>query len=259
MSLDTLQRTINAEINTVLRTSEKILEAHQLSVAYGHNKVIHEIDFQVKAGEIVILMGPNGAGKSTVLKALFGLVPHTHGEIHLFGSRLNPQPHLMVERGISFVPQGNTIFSTLTIEENLLMGAFMEKDQMKIFDRLEEIYRFFPMLERKRFQSAFAMSGGERQILSLARALMTNPRLLMLDEPSLGLAPKIVQEVFEKIREINQAFGTAVVIVEHNLKTLLKIAHRGYILVAGKIMVEGPVEKLSHSDALERAFFGELS
>lgn len=235
-----------------------ILECHKLSVSYGHNKVITDVDFQVKAGEIVILMGPNGAGKSTLLKALFGLVPHAQGEVHLNGVRLNPKPHRMVEQGVSFVPQGNTIFSGMSIEENLLMGAFLEKDRQKVEDRLKEIYRFFPMLERKRWQSAFAMSGGERQILALARALMTSPKLLMLDEPSVGLAPKIVQEVFGKIQEINKAFGTAVVIVEHNLKSLLKIAHRGYILVAGKIMVEGPIEKVSQSKVLEKAFFGEL-
>jgi len=236
-----------------------ILEATDLSVAYGHNKVVHEIDFHVKEGEIVILMGPNGAGKSTILKALFGLIPHSHGEIKVFGTRLNPQPHKMVEQGISFVPQGNTIFSNMSIEENLKMGAFLEGNQFAMEDRLAEIYSFFPVLERKRKQSAFEMSGGERQILALARALMTSPKLLMLDEPSIGLAPKIVAEVFDKIQEINEAFGTATVIVEHNLKTLLKIAHRGYILVAGRIAVEGSVDKVASSDALEKAFFGELS
>ncbi|MDP3975946.1 MAG: ABC transporter ATP-binding protein [bacterium] len=235
-----------------------LLEAQQLSVSYGQNKVVHEVNFHVKDGEIVILMGPNGAGKSTVLRALFGLVPHTHGEVELNGKRLHPRPHKMVEGGVSFVPQGNTIFSNMSIEENLLMGAFHEEEQLKVEERLEEVFQFFPMLARKRQQSAFAMSGGERQILALARALMTSPRLLMLDEPSIGLAPKIVQEVFDKIKEINQVFGTAVVVVEHNLKTLLQIAHRGYILVAGKIMLEGPVEKLRDSDVLEKAFFGEL-
>jgi ABC-type branched-subunit amino acid transport system ATPase component len=234
-----------------------ILEAKSLSVAYGNTKVIHEIDFKVAEGEIVILMGPNGAGKSTVLKALFGLIP-SHGHISVFGKSLKPSPDKMVERGIAFVPQGNTIFSNMTIEENLLMGAYLESSEFKRDDRLEEVYDFFPVLKRKRFDSAFAMSGGERQILALARALMINPKLLMLDEPSIGLAPKIVQEVFEKIQHINEHFGTATVIVEHNLKTLLKIAHRGYILVAGKVAVEGPVDKVAQSDVLEKAFFGEL-
>jgi branched-chain amino acid transport system ATP-binding protein len=235
-----------------------ILEATSLSVSYGHNKVVHEIDFHVKEGEIVILMGPNGAGKSTVLKALFGLIDHQHGEIHVDGKRLDPKPHRMVKRGVSFVPQGNTIFSNMTIEENLLMGAFHEKDKAKIDSRLDEVLKFFPVLRRKRYDSAFAMSGGERQILSLARALMVNPKLLMLDEPSLGLAPQIVKEVFDRIRDINEAFGTSVIVVEHNLKSLLKIAHRGYILVQGKIVVEGSVDKVAKSNVLAKAFFGEL-
>jgi ABC-type branched-subunit amino acid transport system ATPase component len=216
------------------------------------------VNFHVKEGEIVILMGPNGAGKSTLLKALFGLVPHQHGEIYLFGKRTHPKPDQMVCDGVSFVPQGHHIFSNMTIEENLRMGGFFE-EELVVRERLEEVLKFFPVLERKRHQSAFATSGVERQILALARALMTSPKLLMLDEPSLGLAPKIVQEVFEKIREINQVFGTAVVIVEHNLKSLLKIAHRGVILVAGKVMIEGQVEKVSESKVLEKAFFGELS
>lgn len=236
-----------------------ILQAKSLSVAYGQTKVIHEIDFSVKEGEIVILMGPNGAGKSTVLKALFGLIPHTGGQISVADKRINPSPERMVERGIAFVPQGNTIFSNMTIEENLLMGAYLESSEFNREDRLAEIYDFFPVLKRKRFDSAFAMSGGERQILALARALMINPKLLMLDEPSIGLAPKIVQEVFEKIQHINEHFGTATVIVEHNLKSLLKIAHRGVILVAGKVAVEGPVEKVAQSAVLEKAFFGELA
>lgn len=243
-----------------------ILEAEKLSVAYpasggagGANEVVHEIDFRVKEGEIVILMGPNGAGKSTILKSLFGLIPHCHGEIHLHGKRINPKPYKMVQKGVSFVPQTDTIFSNMSIDENLRMGAFLSDDKNAVEERLSELYKFFPMLSRKRMQSAFAMSGGERQILALARSLMTSPKLLMLDEPSVGLAPKIVSEVFDKIKEINETFGMAVVIVEHNLKTLLKIAHRGYILVAGKIMVEGSVEKVTESGVLEKAFFGELS
>lgn len=235
-----------------------ILEAKSLSVSYGANQVIHDIDLEVKAGEILLLMGPNGAGKSTVLKALFGLIP-SHGKVLVEGKSLRPGPAKMVERGIAFVPQGNTIFSNMTIEENLLMGAYLQGSEFDREDRLAEIYDFFPVLKRKRFDSAYAMSGGERQILALARALMINPKLLMLDEPSIGLAPKIVQEVFEKIAEVNERFGTATVIVEHNLKSLLKIAHRGIILVAGQVAVEGPVEKVAQSEVLEKAFFGELS
>ena len=236
----------------------KLLTVQNLSVSYGHNKIIHDIDFGVDEKEIVILMGPNGAGKSTVLKALFGLIP-CQGRLELMGKKMVPTPEKMVAAGVSFVPQGNTIFSNMTIEENLRMGAFHEKNPITVAERLEEVIAYFPVLKRKRYESAFAMSGGERQILALARALMTSPKLLMLDEPSIGLAPKIVEEVFDKIQMINQEFGTATVIVEHNLKSLLKIAHRGVILAQGKIAVEGPVEKVAQSDVLEKAFFGELA
>lgn len=236
-----------------------LFTATNWSVAYGNNKVVHNIDFHVNQGEILLLMGPNGAGKSTVLKSLFGLIPHSSGSMSFNGVRMNPRPDKMVRAGASFVPQGNTIFSNMTIEENLLMGAFLATDKLKVQERLEEVIDVFPVLKRKRYQSAFAMSGGERQILALARALMTSPRLMMLDEPSIGLAPMIVQEVFEKIRMVNERFGTAVVIVEHNLKSLLKIAHRGYILVQGKIAIEGSAQELTRSDVLEKAFFGELA
>ncbi|MDF2379769.1 MAG: ABC transporter ATP-binding protein [Candidatus Gracilibacteria bacterium] len=236
-----------------------LLAVTNWSVSYGVNKIIHNIDFHIEEGEILLLMGPNGAGKSTVLKSVFGLTPHGSGEMIYNGQSLKPSPDLMVKTGVSFVPQGNTIFSNMTIEENLRMGAYHEVNPVTVEERLEEVISFFPVLKRKRSESAFAMSGGERQILALARALMTSPKLLMLDEPSIGLAPKIVQEVFEKIQMINEEFGTAVVIVEHNLKSLLKIAHRGYILVQGKIAVEGPVEKVAQSDVLEKAFFGELA
>lgn len=236
-----------------------LLQATHLSLYYGHQKVIHDLDFRVNAGEIVILMGPNGAGKSTVLKALFGLIPHQSGEIEWQGKRIYPKPHRMVEEGVSFVPQGNTIFPTMTIDENLRMGAFGSDDPNETEDRLAEVYQFFPVLERKRWVLANAMSGGERQILALGRALMTSPKLLLLDEPSIGLAPKIVSEVFDKIRDINAKFGTAIVVVEHNLRSLLKIAHRGYILVAGKMMLEGTVAEVSQSKVLEKAFFGELA
>ena len=238
--------------------SQILLKASGFSVSYGHNKVVHEVDFSIQEREIVILMGPNGAGKSTLLKALFGLLDHQSGEVQLFGKRINPRPFFMVERGVSFVPQGNSIFESMTIEENLLMGAFCEKNRSRVNERLEEVLSVFPVLQRKRYSLAFAMSGGERQILSLARALMTRPKLLMFDEPSLGLAPKVVKDVFDKIKEVKEIFGTAVVVVEHNLKSLLKVAHRGYIMVGGRIMVHGSIDRVAGSEMLAKAFFGEL-
>lgn len=239
--------------------NESLLQVRNLDVHFGSTKVIHGVDFDVHKGEILILMGPNGAGKTVLLKSIFGLFEKSEGSVKFDGHIIHPAPHKMVEAGMSFVGQGKRIFPSMTVEENLRMGAFLWKDKKMIQKRIEELIHFFPVLKRKFKILAYNMSGGEQQILSLARAMMMNPKLLVLDEPSIGLAPKIVQDVFEKIAEINKTFGTSIVIVEHNLKSLLHIAHRGYILAEGKIILEGPVEKLSHSSVLEKVFFGELA
>lgn len=235
------------------------MQVRHLDVHFGPTKVIHDIDFDVRKGEILIVMGPNGAGKTVLLKAIFGLFEKSAGEVEFDDKIIHPLPHKMVEAGMSFVGQGNRIFPSMTIEDNLRMGAFLWNDKKMVDKRIDELLHFFPHLKKKFKMLAFNMSGGEQQILSLARALIMNPKLLILDEPSIGLAPKIVQDVFEKISEINKSFGTSIVIVEHNLKSLLHIAHRGYILVKGKIAMEGPVESLSDSKTLEKVFFGELA
>lgn len=243
-----------------MKKSQKILlEGKNLTVGYGKFHVLKNVDFTVYENEILILMGPNGAGKSTVLKALFGIIPHSTGHITFEGKTIKPTPRKMVQKGISFVSQSERIFPNLSIKENLLLGAITIKDKKEIEERLKEILKFFPILKNKLTQRAFSLSGGERQILSVGRALMTNPKLLILDEPSLGLAPKIVKEVFEKIKGINAHFGTSILIVEHNLKSLLTVAHRGYILAEGKILLEGPIKKLATSEILEKVFFGELA
>lgn len=239
--------------------TDLLLQARKLDVHFGPTKVLHEVDFEIRQGEILILMGPNGAGKTVLLKTVFGLYEKTLGEIEFDGKIIHPTPVKMVEAGMSFVGQGKRIFPSMTIQDNLKMGAFLWKDKKMIDERIEELITFFPVLKKKFKLLAFSMSGGEQQILSLARALMMNPKLLMLDEPSIGLAPKVVQDVFEKIAEINKTFGTSILIVEHNLKSLLNVAHRGYILVKGEIAMEGPVEKLSDSKTLEKVFFGELA
>lgn len=236
-----------------------ILQAKHLTVDYGHTRAIDDVNFYVNENEILILMGPNGAGKSTVLKSMFGIAPLSKGEIFLYGKSIKPNPRSMIKHKIVYVSQEHRVFSQMTVEENLRMGLFMENDKNIIQERLESVLSFFPVLKKKYKDIAFNMSGGEQQILSLGRALMQEPRVLMLDEPSIGLAPKIVQEVFEKIAHINQTFGTSIIIVEHNLKSLMKIAHRGYILAEGKVLVEGDMEKISKSDMLEKVFFGELA
>lgn len=236
-----------------------LLQVTNLEVHFGHTKILHGVDFHVNEGEVLILMGPNGAGKTVLLKSLFGLFEKSAGKVVFDGSVIHPSPQKMVRAGMSFVGQGKRVFPSMTIEDNLKMGAFLWNDKKKIESRIEELIQFFPILKKKFKQSASQMSGGEQQILSLARALMMNPKLLVLDEPSIGLAPKIVQSVFEKIAEVNQQFGTSIVIVEHNLKSLLNIAHRGYILAKGKVILEGSIDKLSHSSVLEKVFFGELA
>ncbi len=238
---------------------EPLLQVAGLNVHFGPTPVLRDVSLKVQKGEILILMGPNGAGKTVLLKSVFGLFSKSSGEIIFDGHAVHPEPSAMVERGMAFVGQGKRIFPSLTIEENLRMGAFAWVDRRRIEKRTEELTAFFPVLKKKFRTQAFHMSGGEQQILSLARALMTSPKLLMLDEPSIGLAPKIVHDVFEKIAEINKIFGTSIVIVEHNLKSLLAIAHRGYILAEGKIALEGPVKDLANSKTLEKVFFGELA
>ncbi|PIZ72089.1 ABC transporter ATP-binding protein [Candidatus Peregrinibacteria bacterium CG_4_10_14_0_2_um_filter_43_11] len=238
--------------------SQSLLQVRGLSVQFGHNKIIHGVDFEVRDGEILILMGPNGAGKTVLLKAIFGLFEKLSGTVEFDGKIIHPSPVAMVKAGMSFVGQGKRVFSSMTIEENLRMGAFLWTDKKMINQRIDELVDFFPILKKKFRTLAYNMSGGEQQILSLARALMMNPKLLICDEPSIGLAPKIVQQVFEKIEEVNKVFGTSIVIVEHNLKSLLKVAHRGYIIAQGKMVMEGSVETLADSKNLEKVFFGEL-
>lgn len=239
--------------------NKSLLKVAGLDVHFGLNKIIQGVNLEVKAGEILILMGPNGAGKTVLLKSIFGLYEKSAGRVEFDGRVIHPSPHKMVKAGMSFVGQGKRIFPSMTIEENLKMGAFLWNDKKMVQFRMEELLDFFPVLNKKRKQLAYQMSGGEQQILSLARALMMNPKSLILDEPSIGLAPKVVQSVFEKIAEINKAFGTSIVIVEHNLKSLLHIAHRGYILAKGKIILQGSVDQLSDSAVLEKVFFGEMA
>jgi len=236
-----------------------ILEAHELTTFYGENKVLDRLSFALFSEEILILMGANGAGKSTLLKALFGIVPLTHGSVTWQGNKLRLTPGKLVQQGMGFVPQDNRIFPEMDVRENILLGAFFLRDKVLIAERLEEVLRLFPKIRAKLKLKAHALSGGERQMLALARALMTEPQILFLDEPSVGLAPKLVGEVFAKIQEINAKLHTAIIIVEHNLKSLLPIAHRAMILANGKIVRSGKPEELLHSKVVEEVFFGKLA
>ncbi len=238
--------------------TETLLQIRDGKVRYGELTVLDGVSLTLDEGEIVALMGPNGAGKSTILKAIFGLAPLSGGRILWNNHSFTPVAHQVVRRGISFVPQGRRVFSGLSVEENLEIGGAIIKDKERLKQATEEVMRMFPILRQKRKAPSGTLSGGQQQMLALARGLMTDPKVLLLDEPSLGLAPKVVKEIFAKMREINQNRKTAILVVEHNITSLLQIAHRAYVLDKGKIVVTDTAKNLQGSDVLEKVFLGTL-
>lgn len=238
---------------------EILLQLHNVSVHYGGVRALDGVDVSLDEGEIVALMGPNGAGKSTILKTIFGLTPIHSGKVLWHEKEIKPVSYEVAQRGISFVPQGRRVFSHLTIEENLEIGGFIVSDKKELKRRIAEVMETFPVLKQRRKAKARTLSGGQQQMLALARGLMTEPKVLLLDEPSLGLAPKIVKEVFAKIKEINEKHKTAILVVEHNIKSLLDIASRGYVLDKGKVVAKDVSQKLLKSGILERVFVGKSS
>ncbi|MEK7590001.1 MAG: ABC transporter ATP-binding protein [Patescibacteria group bacterium] len=236
---------------------EILLQLKNVHVHYGGVKALDGVDVAIDEGEIVALMGPNGAGKSTILKSIFGLAPIYSGNVLWHEKAIMPLSYEMARMGIVFVPQGRRVFANLTVMENLEMGAFLLKNKEELKIRLEETLNIFPVLKEKIKVKAGTLSGGQQQMLALARGLMTEPKVLLLDEPSLGLAPKIVKEVFAKIKEINERHQTAIMVVEHNIKSLLDIASRGYVLDKGKVVAKDSSQKLLESGILERMFVGK--
>lgn len=237
---------------------EVLLKVEDIYVHYGGVKALDGASIFVDEGEIVALMGPNGAGKSTILKAIFGLAPIDKGKILWHEQIVQPISYEMVERGISFVPQGRRVFKHLTVKENLEVGGYVIKDKKEIKKRIEDVLDLFPMLRTKLKDKTNTLSGGQQQMLALARGLMVDPKVLLLDEPSLGLAPKIVKEVFQKIKEINEKRKTAIIVVEHNIKSLLEIAQRAYVLDKGKVIVSDTPQNIMSSNILEKVFLGNL-
>jgi len=235
-----------------------LLQLNNIRVYYGGVKALDGISIKIDEGEIVALMGPNGAGKSTVLKAIFGLAPIESGDVFLNGNKINLKPHELVELGISFVPQGRRVFKHLTVLENIEIGGHAIKSKAVLNERIEEVLDIFPALKEKLNQKSGQLSGGQQQMVALARGLITAPKLLLLDEPSLGLAPKIVKEVFAKIREINEKRNTAIIVVEHNIKSLLEITNRAYVLDKGKLVSEGEGKTFLQNDTLEKVFTGRF-
>lgn len=237
--------------------TETLLKINNLKVHYGGVKALDGVDVALDEGEIIALMGPNGAGKSTILKALFGLAPIETGKIYWHGEKIIPKSHEIVQRGISFVPQGRQVFKSLTVYENLEMGGYFIESRDILKSRIEGVLDIFPDLRKKLKQSAGSLSGGQQQMLAIARGLVSDPKVLLLDEPSLGLAPKIVKEVFAKIKEINERRKTAIMIVEHNLHSVLSIVDRAYLLDKGLIVEENTPDKIIDSGILERVFLGK--
>ncbi|NTV14198.1 MAG: ABC transporter ATP-binding protein [Desulfobulbaceae bacterium] len=233
-----------------------LLEVGNLKVAYGGIQAVKGIDFSIARGELVTLIGCNGAGKSTTLKALAGLLPVAAGRVLYNGENLRQcHPHQLVRRGLALVPEGRGVFSRLTVAENLQMGAYVRHDQAGIGQDLQMVYELFPRLAERRTQAAGTLSGGEQQMVAMGRALMSRPQLLMLDEPSMGLAPLLVARIFATIREIS-ARGVSILLVEQNAKLALEVAHRGYVLESGAITLTDSGAALLGSAAVRRAYLG---
>jgi branched-chain amino acid transport system ATP-binding protein len=234
-----------------------VLEVFDLQVSYGAIKALDGVSFSVPRGRIVALLGANGSGKSTALRAITGLAASGGGRIVFEGRELQGLPtHEIVRAGIAMVPEGRRIFANLTVYENLLLGAYLRRDQPALAQDLDQIYESFPRLATRRAQAAGTLSGGEQQMLAVGRALMSRPRLLLLDEPSLGLAPLLVKEVFHLITRINQE-GVTILLVEQNAAAALKIAHYGYVLAVGRVALEGSGAELSAHPQLQLAYLGD--
>ena len=232
-----------------------ILAVRGIEVGYGAIAALHGIDLEVNKGEIVTLIGANGAGKTTTLRTISGLLKPKKGEVFFEGDNITgAKPHLITARGISHVPEGRGIFANLTVQDNLELGAYLRKDkiQQSEYDR---IFALFPVLKERIKQNAGTLSGGEQQMLAISRALMSKPTVLLLDEPSLGLAPQMVQTIFRVIREIN-AEGTTILLVEQNAHMALVTAHRGYVMETGRITVHDDTKALLASDRIKKAYLG---
>ena len=236
-----------------------MLEVSAISVAYGDVRVLHRVSLRVEAGEIVSLLGANGAGKTTTLRAISGLIPVQEGGVTFEGRPLTGlSPSRIVERGIAHVPEGRQLFTNMTVEENLEMGAYLPQAKAARTETLTRVLELFPRLGERQRQVAGTLSGGEQQMVAIGRALMSRPRLLVLDEPSLGLAPIVVKSIFETVKRIN-ADGTTVLLVEQNLAESLRLSDRGYVLETGKIAMEGRGIDLLADPHTRKAFLGLTS
>ena len=233
-----------------------MLKVKNLSVHYGMIQAVRNVDFKVNEGEIVSLIGANGAGKSTILKTLSGLIHPSEGEIVYLGENIaSTSAKKIVEKGLVQVPEGRHVFPGLTVKENLELGAFLRKDKEAIQKDMEDVFERFPILKERKDQDAQTLSGGEQQMLAMGRALMSRPKLLLLDEPSMGLAPIFIREIFKIIQEI-QKTGTTVLLIEQNAKMALSISNRAYVLETGSVVLSGTGQELLESDEIQKAYLG---
>lgn len=234
-----------------------MLEIKDLEVYYGMIQAIKGVSFEVNEGEVIALIGANGAGKTTILHTITGLLEPKKGTVIFNGNDITKVPaHKIVSMGMAHVPEGRRVFANLTVYQNLKMGAYTRKDKQEIEETLETVYKRFPRLEERHNQLAGTLSGGEQQMLAMGRALMSHPRILLMDEPSMGLSPIFVNEIFDIIKEVS-ASGTTVLLVEQNAKKALSISDRGYVLETGNIVLEGKSKDLLNNDSIKKAYLGE--
>ncbi len=234
-----------------------MLEVKDINVYYGMIQAIKGISFEVNEGEVIALIGANGAGKTTTLQTITGLISPKQGEILFEGQDITKVPaHKIVSMGMAHVPEGRRVFAQLSVLDNLKLGAFTRKDKEEIDETLLRVYKRFPRLEERKNQMAGTLSGGEQQMLAMGRALMSHPKIILMDEPSMGLSPIFVNEIFDIIQEVSKS-GTTVLLVEQNAKKALSIADRGYVLETGKIVLEGDAKMLLTNDQVKKAYLGE--
>ncbi|MBT8333256.1 MAG: ABC transporter ATP-binding protein [Desulfobacterales bacterium] len=237
--------------------SNKILEINNLETHYGKIHALRGISLAVEEGEIVTLLGANGAGKSTTLRTISGLIRASSGSIHFMGEDVTKRPaHDIVEMGLIHVPEGRKIFKGMTIAENLELGSFTLKDDIERKRRMDHVFEIFPLLEERRNRDSAFLSGGEQQMLAIGRSMMTNPTLLLLDEPSMGLAPFMVQEIMKIILRLNKE-GVTILLVEQNAKVALKLADHGYVIETGEIVIKGDAKTLQQDESIVKAYLGE--
>ena len=237
-------------------TGVRLLVAESLTAGYGRMDILHDVSLAVDVHEIVSIIGPNGAGKSTAFKTIVGFLRPRTGRVLFNGEAITGlRPDLVLRRGLAYVPQGRIVFPQMTVLENLEMGAYIERDPARVAAALEQVYALFPILAERRKQNAGTMSGGEQQMVAIARALMTNPKLILLDEPSLGLSPKFVTLIFEKLADMRQA-GYTLMLVEQNATRALGVADRAYVLELGRNRLEGPGQRLLADPEVKRLYLG---